>query len=60
MRIDGVIRTARPRREFLLGCIVLVFGLVSLGLHCFLWLSCARLTVALGPRCCWACSTVSV
>ena len=32
----------------------------SLGLHCFLRLSCAGLTVVLGPGCCWACSAFSV
>ena len=30
------------------------FDLVSLGLHCFLWLSAAGLIVVLIPGCCWA------
>ena len=49
-------RTGRP----LEGCIVLEFGLVSLGLHCFLRLSCAGLTVGLIPGYCWAHSAFSV
>ena len=38
------------------GCIALEFGLVSLGLRCFLRMSCAGLAVVLGSGCCWACS----
>ena len=39
------------------GCFVLYFGLVSLGLHCFLRLSSAGLIVVLVPKCCWTYST---
>ena len=40
-------------------CIV-VFGLISLGLHCFLRLSSAGLVVVWIPGCCWAYSAFSV
>ena len=36
------------------------FGLVSLGLHCFLQLPSAELIVVLVPSCCWAYSAFSV
>ena len=36
------------------------FGLVSLGLHCFLRLSTAGLIVVLLPVCCWAYPAFSV
>ena len=42
------------------GRIALEFGLVSLSFHRFLRLSCAGLTVFLGPGCCWTCSAFSV
>ena len=35
------------------GFLVMAFGLVSLGLHCFLQLSSAGLIVVLVPGCCW-------
>ena len=38
----------------------LEFGLVSLGLHCFLRMSSAGLIIVLLPGCCWACSAFSV
>ena len=41
-------------------CIALEFGLVSLGLHCFLRLTSAGLIFVLIPGCCWACSAFSV
>ena len=36
------------------------FGLISLGLHCFVRLSSAGLIVVLIPGCCWADSALSV
>ena len=41
------------------GFIVMAFGLVSLGLHCFLQLSSAGLIDVLVPGCCWAYSAFS-
>ena len=42
------------------GFIVLAFGSVSLGPHCFLPLSSAGLIVVLVPGCCWAYSAFFV
>lgn len=50
----------RPVVSLVGGCIALEFGLVSLGLHYFLRLFSAGLSVALISGCCWACSAFSV
>ena len=42
------------------GFIVDAFGLVLLGLHCFLQLLSARLIVVVVPGCCWGYSCLSV
>ena len=42
------------------GLVVMAFGLVSFGAHCFLQLSSAGLIVVLLHGCCWAYSAFSV